>query len=140
MESRRFGAKYVIRLDKGEEIVETLTKFCKEKNIRLGMIIGIGAVNDVTIGYFDPETKRYRSKKLSGNFEVIPLIGDVSTMKGEPYLHLHISLADKHLKTTAGHLNSATVSTTLEITLSSIDGTVEREFKEDIGLNLYKFP
>ena len=31
MEFKKFGSKYVLRMDKGEEIVETLKKLCEER-------------------------------------------------------------------------------------------------------------
>ncbi len=37
MEYSQFGSKYVVRFDKGEEVVATLTTFCKEQGIKLGL-------------------------------------------------------------------------------------------------------
>ena len=31
MEYKKFGNKYVMRIDKGEEIVDTLKKFCQDE-------------------------------------------------------------------------------------------------------------
>ena len=42
MDYRRFGNKYVVRLEKGEEIVESIKTLCRENNIRLGTVSGIG--------------------------------------------------------------------------------------------------
>ena len=33
MDYRKFGNTYVIRMDRGEEIVRTLTDFCKKENV-----------------------------------------------------------------------------------------------------------
>ena len=38
-----------------------------------------------------------------------------------------------------GHLNKAIVGATAEIVLNVVDVVVEREFVEEIGLNLFKF-
>ena len=38
-----------------------------------------------------------------------------------------------------GHLNACRISATCEIAITKIEGTVERRFRDDIGLNLYKF-
>lgn len=139
MEFRKFDNKYVLRLEKGEEIVETLKNFCSNQQIKLGQVNGIGAVNKVTTGLFDIDAKEYHSADLTGNFEITNLTGNVSTMNEETYLHLHINVADAEHKTYGGHLNSATISATGEIIIDVIDGEVGREFSEDIGLNLFKF-
>ena len=55
MNYKRFKNKYIIRLDKGEEIVQTLKHFCKKHKIKLGYISGIGATNKAEIGLFKPK-------------------------------------------------------------------------------------
>lgn len=139
MEFRKFGNKYVIRMDRGEEIVETLKKFCKDQKITLGWINGIGAVDKARIGLFKTDDKQYNSTELTGSYEITSLFGNISTMKGEVYLHLHINLSDAEYKTYGGHLNSATISATGEIMIEAIDGMVNREFSDEIGINLFKF-
>ena len=139
MDYRKFGNKYIIRIDKGEEVVETLKKFCTKNNLKLGTITGLGATNKVTIGLFEAQSKKYFSKELIGNHEIAPLYGNITTMNGEVYLHLHVNLGNDEHKSFAGHLNSAIVSATVEVVIDAIEGEVEREFSDEIGLNLLKF-
>lgn len=139
MEFRKFEDKYIIRLEKGEDIVESLNEFVNKQDIRLGKVTGIGAVNSIEIGLFHTKKKEYHSKKIEGDMEIVSLAGNISTMKGEKYLHLHIAVGDEDLKVHGGHLNSAKVSATAEIVVDVIDGEIGREFSEDIGLNLIKF-
>ena len=138
MKYRKFGDKFIVRIDKGEEIVQTLKQFCEEQGIKLGSITGIGATNKATIGLFDAEKKEYHSKELVGNYEIAPLYGNISTMKGEVYLHIHANLCDSKHRSFGGHLNSAIVSATFEAIIEVIQGEIEREFSREIGLNLYK--
>lgn len=135
----KFKEKYILRLDKGEEIVSTLKRFCQINNIKLGIVSGIGAVNKATIGLFATDTKKYHSIDLNGDHEITSLLGNISTMDGETYLHLHINLSDEEYNVKGGHLSSAIISATGEFIIESIAGKVEREFNEEIGLNLYKF-
>ncbi len=139
MESKRFGNSVVVRLDRGEEIVESLKRVCEEHGIKLGVITGIGATDKVEVGLFDPVKKEYHSKPFSQNFEISPLCGNVSKMKGETYLHLHINLCDAKQRSFGGHLNKAVVSATFEAVIQVIEGELDRGFSEEIGLNLFKF-
>ena len=139
MEFRKFGNKYIIRMDRPEEIVGTLKKFCQEQGIVLGWVMGIGAVNRAKIGLFDTAAKQYYSEDLEGDFEITSLMCNISTMNGEAYLHLHINLADINHQTWGGHLNEAHISATGEFIVEEIKGDVGREFSEEVGLNLYKF-
>ena len=43
MEFKRFENDYVVRLNKGENVIESLKKLCKEENIKLAAITGLGA-------------------------------------------------------------------------------------------------
>ena len=138
MKFKKFGNKYIVRIDKGEEIVETLKNFCKANDVKLASISGIGTVNSATIGLFKTSTKQYELKLLLGDFEIINLNGNVSSMKEEVYLHLHITLSSSSFNTLGGHLNSAVVSSSCEFVIDMIDGVLEREFDEDVGLNIYK--
>lgn len=137
MKFERFGSKYVLRLDKGEEIVEVLKQFCIDNGITLGSVSGIGAVNRAKIGLFETQTKEYKSTVLEGAYEITGLTGNISTMNGEVYLHFHINLSDANFNTFGGHLNFAYISATCEIIVDTIDGNVDRRFDEDIGLNIF---
>ena len=138
MKFRKYDNKITVRIDKGEEIVETLKCVCKENKITLGSISGIGSTNKTTIGLFETGTKRYLSKELVGEYEITHLSGNISTMNGEIYIHLHVTLADSSYNAFGGHLNSAIVSGTCEVVIDVVDGEIAREFSEEIGLNLYK--
>ncbi|SDW16275.1 hypothetical protein SAMN05660923_00325 [Tepidimicrobium xylanilyticum] len=139
MDYKRFGSKYVLRLDKGEEIVESIKTLCSKEGIKLASVTGIGATNRAVVGLFETSTKKYHSKELTGDMEITSLTGNVSQMGGEVYLHLHVTLADPSYNAYGGHLTSAVISATGEIIIDTIDGEVDREFNEEVGLNLFKF-
>jgi hypothetical protein len=139
MESKKFGNSVVVRVDKGEEIIESLKKACEEHKVKLGFVTGIGATNNAKIGLFDPETKEYHSTELKENFEIAPLCGNISTMDGKTYLHIHANLCNREHKSFGGHLNSAIVSATFEAVIQVVEGEIGRAFDQEIGLNLIKF-
>ncbi len=139
MEFKKFANTYVLRLDKGEEIVETLKKFCKEEGISLGWVKGIGAANRAVIGLLNTKDKKYTTRELLGDHEIVSLVGNISNMDGEVYLHLHIALANEDYITYGGHLDSAIIGATGEIIIETIDGDVGRSFSQEIGLNLMDF-
>lgn len=139
MEFKKFGSKYLVRLEKGEEIVSTLTELVRKEKITLGRISGIGAVNRVVMGLFELETKEYHKKEFKGAFEVLNLAGNISQMEVNEYLHFHITIGDNNFNAYGGHLNEAVVSATAELIIDVMDGSVDRYFDEGIGLNLLKF-
>lgn len=139
MDYKRFDNAIVLRVDRGEEILEQLKAVCLKENVKLASVSGIGAINDLTSGVWDVERKEYFSNRFTGVYEVANLVGTITTMNGEYYAHIHISAGDAQGHVVGGHLNRAVVSATSEIVLHLIDGTVEREFDPGVGLNLLKF-
>lgn len=139
MQYKKFGKTIVIRMDKGEEVVSSLKSICQKEDIKLASVSAIGAVNDITVGVFNPDTKQYKSNRFTGNFEIVSLSGTVTTMKGIPYIHLHMSAGNGVGRVFGGHLNEAKISATCEMVITLIDGEVDREYSEEIGLNLFKF-
>lgn len=139
MEYRRFGDQYVIRLDKGEEIVSRLRELAKTEGISLASLTGIGAAGRVTAGVFDTTEKTFKGRTWTGDLEIVSLSGNISRMDGEVYTHFHISVADESGRVWGGHLNEAVISGTGELILTRLDGLVERRFEEEIGLNLFHF-
>ena len=139
MDYKRFDNAIVLRVDRGEEILEQLKAVCLKENVKLASVSGIGAINDLTSGVWDVERKEYFSNHFTGVYEVANLVGTITTMNGEYYAHIHISAGDAQGHVVGGHLNRAVVSATSEIVLHLIDGTVEREFSPEVGLNLLKF-
>jgi len=138
MNYKRFGNKVVIRIDKGEEIIETLKTICKKLDIKLGSIVGIGATDKVTIGLLNTKTKKYQSKEFTGDHEIAPLVGNITLMNGEVYLHLHVTICNIEHKALGGHLTSAVVSAMFEGIIDIIEGQVTREYNDEVGLNLLK--
>ena len=51
---------------------------------------------------------------------------------------MHIILSDSDYKTFGGHLNRAVVSATCEVIIEEYEGTLERYFDDNIGLNLFE--
>jgi predicted DNA-binding protein with PD1-like motif len=138
MDYKQCGNRVIVRIDKGEELVDSLKTICKKLDIKLGSIYGLGATEKVTVGLMNTKTKKYQSKEFTGDHEITSLLGNITTMNGEVYLHLHITIGNVEHKTMGGHLTSAVISATFEGIIDIIDDQVTREYHEDVGLNLLK--
>ena len=139
MEYRKFGNKVIARIDKGEEIIEKMLEICKKENITLANVNALGAVGEFEVGLFKTGEKKYYSTVHRVYFEIVYLTGSITTKEGNLYHHIHMSAADSENKVYGGHLNYAKVSATCEMFIDIVEGSVERKFDEEIGLNLFKF-
>ena len=129
----------VVRIQKGEEVLEQLSLLAMKENILAGEITGIGASNKVEIGLFNTDTKEYKTTVKEGMFEITSLLGNISRKDGEVYLHCHINFSDASLTTYGGHLVKCFISATCEIIVTVLHVSIDRKFDENIGLNLFLF-
>lgn len=138
MRSVQIHNGYFLALERGEEVMSTLKRFCQENQLHWAQFSGIGALEDVQIGYYDLENRRYVFRTEEGPFEVANMDGNVTELEEEPIIHAHTVLArcDQSLATIGGHLRSATVALTLEVCMWQITQPMLRALDEETGLNL----
>ena len=138
MKYKRFGKTIVVRIDRGEEILDKIRELALKENIKLASVTALGATNDFIVGVFNTAEKKYYSNEFKGAFEIVSLTGTINTMDGEFYTHIHLSAGNEKGEVFGGHLNRAMVSATCEMIVTVIDGEVDRYHDEDVGLNLFK--
>lgn len=88
MEYRVYGQDVVVRMDRGEEILDCIRQVCEKEHILLGSVSGIGAIGEVTLGVFNREKFIYEKRDYTGDMEIASCSGNISTMKGKNYLHM----------------------------------------------------
>ena len=103
MEYRKFGDAFVVRIDKGEEIVAQVLELAKREHIALASVQALGAVNRFTAGVFDTQKKQFAGHTFEGCFEIVSLTGTLTTKEGKPYCHLHMSAGDEPIDTSKTH-------------------------------------
>ena len=136
---KQIGNKYVVSINNREEIAKALADFCERLKIKSGSICGIGAVNEAVLRFFDPQTKKYEDKTFKEQMEISNLTGNISTMNGKTYLHLHITLGRRDYSALAGHLLSAKLNGAGEFVVEDFGENIERKHSPEIGLNIYDF-
>ena len=135
MQCKKFGGKYVFRIDKGEEIVSSMTQVLDNDGIKAGVVVsGIGGVDKVVLRFFDLKTKKYVDKEFVGQFEMTTLSGNISELDGKSFLHLHITLGDSDYNVFGGHLGSATVGITSEIIVNTFSRKVAGTSEKTAGI------
>lgn len=133
---RVFGDTIAVRLEKGEEVCAALKEVCAKEKVQAGSIVGLGAANHAIVGVFDTKEKKFYPNELSGVLEITSIVGNVSEMNGEVYLHIHATFGDQAGHVFGGHLNEATISATGEIFIHTVNGHIGRFHSDEIGLNL----
>lgn len=125
MEYRREENMILLRLDAGEEILTQVLDFCRVHNIRGGIFFGIGACGRAVTSTYLPEEKTFTEHTAAGVLELVSLTGNICVEDGSIAEHTHalFSYLDEagEQKILAGHLKSAVISYTAELTLLAAD-------------------
>ena len=139
MQYRQSGNTWTVRLDLGEEIIAQLKKLCEDERIRLGRVEAIGATDRAVIGVYDLEKKEYYPEEINEFMEITSLNGNITTMEGKPYIHLHATLADQYHAVHGGHVLEMYVGATCELFITVPEGEITRTRDEALGINLWTF-
>ncbi len=130
--------QYILRFDRAEEMVQGIADFCRKHEISAGSFTIIGAVSEVTLSYYNLDSKKYEDKNSVENLEITGIIGNVAKLNGDIALHMHGTFSDRDMKVVGGHVKKMIVSGTGEVVLTVHEGEIIREFDESTGLNLMK--
>ena len=126
------------KLSHGNDLLEEITDLCRKKNIQLGRIEALGAVQKARLAFYNQQTHEYQFFIIDQPLEITKLVGNISLKGGAPIVHAHVTLADKTGETYGGHLAPGTVIFACEFILEVFEGPIfERGFDKETSLPLW---
>ena len=128
---------YLLRLFRGEKILESLQKFCKHSpEIGSGRIQGIGAVSAVKLGFFNGT--EYITNSFKENLELLSLSGNIAQNE---VVHIHGVFGREDGSCVGGHIfPGCIVSVTCEIQILVLEPKVSRTEDPQTKLKLLELP
>ena len=137
MKYKKVDDKIYVSIDKGELVNDKLLEVAKIEKLNSGWINGLGAISDVEIGYWDIEKKIYIKKYFDEDYELLSLIGNISLVNNESFIHTHISFSNTEFKVFGGHMFDAKVIAAAEFCIFTSNYHLHRKLNCDIGLSLW---
>ena len=115
--------EYLISIEAGEKLIETMASFCKSKNIEAAVFNGIGGITNIKYG---TTTMEGYNKATADKFKVYELIfqGNISKIaeSNEIKVHPHGTWYDSDFKGYGGHIFEADVAIVVEIYIKVYPG------------------
>ena len=139
MDYKKFDNKIVLRLKRGDKLIESIENLAREEDIKACHFAGIGAVDELKLGLFKPGDDDYSWTYFNEDLEVTSLLGNVTILEGEPVVHAHITCGRSGSDVIAGHLGEAICSLTFELFIDLIDGELIKRKDENLGINTIEF-
>ncbi len=127
---------FMLRLEKGELIVSTLTQFCIDKKILSGVVSGIGGAMWAELAFYDLEQRAYEYERHDELLEITNITGNIALVGEKPAPHLHITVADSNYHCYGGHLKEAQTAATCEIYIRTFSKPLSRIHNEAVGLKV----
>lgn len=128
---------YLIRLERGEDIIGMLIDFFRDVNINNAELRGIGSIENPTLAHYKVDSKQYSEKELPGTFEITSLLGNIAILDDDIVIHPHITISNEQMQAFGGHLVKGVVSATMEIIVTVFPTNFHKVHDEDTGLNLW---
>ena len=130
------GREFVARLEHGRDWRGQIEDFADAEGIDAAFFLGLGAVQDARLMFYDQDTQEYDPIEFDEPFEVVPAVGNVSWLEGERFAHTHVALSREDGTTVAGHLDAATTFAG-ELWVREFDAHLEREHDPVTDLDLW---
>ncbi len=127
---------FAVVFDKGDEVREGLLEFANANRFADAHLTGIGAFNEVTLGFFDPRQKDYKKIPLHEQVEVLSFTGNIVQQDGKPRLHAHVVVGRSDGTAHGGHFLGGRAWPTLEIIVSEMPVYLRRRQDSETGLAL----
>ncbi|MBP7795435.1 MAG: DNA-binding protein [Elusimicrobiales bacterium] len=126
------GRTFIFSVAKGEDLLPLLQEFCKENQIKFGIITSaIGSVNKATFGFYDQKNKKYNKITVDKELEILSIQGNISLYEHKPMIHAHITFSDADGKIYGGHMMSPTNIFSCEMMIQEITGSEIKSRKLD---------
>jgi hypothetical protein len=136
MQVKEIDGGFLLRLAIGEEVIETLTRFVRSRQIRSGWFTGLGAVKETELGSYDLKRRKYVRRRFKTDHELVTLAGNIAWLNKDPVLHAHAVIADEKLRAYGGHFFRGLTAVTVEVVLQPSSTRVRRGPDPATGLNL----
>ena len=132
MMHRRENDTIILKVEDGEDVLETLGRIAEFYRVESGTIQwGIGMLHDIEIGYFNG--KEYEKKKYDESAEIVSFHGSIAA--NDPRFHIHTSFAGRDHAVHGGHLFSAKVGPLVEVEIHVVNTIrISREINKKSGL------
>ena len=137
LERREGQRTLLVVFDVDDEVSSGLLGVAREHRIDGAYFTAIGALSEVTLGYWEWETKQYRRLPVREQVEVLSLAGNIALgPDGAPKVHAHIVISKRDGTAHGGHLLDARVRPTLEVMLVEVPKRLQRRLDAATGLPL----
>ena len=139
MERLRKADLLVLRFTDGEDLLEGMKKALKDEGIDSGVVLGgVGMLRNPQIAFYKGGGV-YEPLPVEGEVELCALNGNIASVDGEPFIHVHATLGRADGSAVAGHFAGGKVHMTAEVAITAVGSKMTRVLDSKTGLKSLRF-
>lgn len=121
------------------DLVRELTKLAGDRGVQAGVIQLFGSLGSARLSYFDQEKRAYQVRLFDAPFEIVSGTGNISLKNDQPFVHLHLAIADRDGNVFGGHALDGCRIYAVEYALWPLAGPAPRRLHDHTtGLYLWE--
>lgn len=133
----RTSSGFVVRLHRGQRLIESLVLLAENEKINGAFFYGLGGADSARLGiYYADDRRSYDYKWFAGPLEVTNVTGNISIYDNKIKVHAHATISGVDLNVSGGHVEELIVGPTLELFITPTDSELRRVYDEQTGLPL----
>ncbi len=134
---RNTDKPFILLLNEGDNLFEGILDCAEAVNLQAAIFTGLGALANITIGYYHLETKQHQSKLFEGVFELVSLTGNITfAEEGKRFAHIHAAIGDTTCQVFGGHLIDAYAGASTEISIIPLHSPVHRKYNDALDIRV----
>lgn len=139
MDFFRDGDVLFMRFLNGDDLIEGMKQALKDQGVRSGVVLGgVGMLKSPQLAFYKGDGV-YQPIPMDEDVELTALNGNVATIDGETFIHLHATVAGSSGEAMAGHFSGGKVHMTAEVAVRVLTKSMIRVLDARTGLKMLRF-
>ncbi|WP_131783226.1 PPC domain-containing DNA-binding protein [Legionella gresilensis] len=130
------NSPFILSLKEGDNLFQSIMNYASYVGLKSAIISGLGALSNVTIGYYHRDTQQQVKKLFLDTYEIASLTGNVTLVDMGWFIHIHAALGDANFHLFGGHLISAEASASTEIIITPLNYTIMRKKHPELDIKV----
>lgn len=117
------------------DLLYELNRVAKNQGVKAGFIQVLGALQRARLSFYDQQKRAYLELSFDSPHEIVSGTGNISVRDDNPYVHLHLGIADSSGRVVGGHcLEGCSVFAVEYVIIPFVGITPRRVYDPTTGL------
>jgi predicted DNA-binding protein with PD1-like motif len=127
---------FILSLKEGNNLFQGIIHYATSINLLSATFTGIGALSDITMGFYHRDTQQHTKRLFTGTYEIASLSGNITLTDDSWFVHIHAAIGNDQFQIFGGHLIDARASASTEISIIPLNYSVKRKKHPELDIKV----